>query len=178
MHLRMEFDSSVGPPCLLLFHEVPNLIPICLVPAQANIQISKPINQRSCCCCQVFNPRLTIVIDNWDQIREEISCSNVVQRESIIFASKLDKNLTEFAVEMDQEVIREYLRALSKGFQAKNFTNLWSMTARRAMVTRILDKWVKEYQEEAVVEKLVTALGVSGFMDVRLRVKKILEDSF
>ena len=63
-------------------------------------------------------------------------------------------------------------------FQAKNFTNLWSMTARRAMVTRILDKWVKEYQEEAVVEKLVTALGVSGFMDVRLRVKKILEDSF
>ena len=94
---------------------------MCLVPAQANIQISRPINQRSCCCCQVFNPRLTIVIDNWDQIREEISCSNVVQRESIIFASKLDKNLTEFAVEMDQEVIREYLRALSKGFSGKEF---------------------------------------------------------
>ena len=45
------------------------------------------------------------------------------------------------------------------------------------MVSRILDQWVKESQEEAVVEKLVTALGVSGFMDVKLRVEKILENS-
>ena len=39
----------------------------------------------------------------------------------------------------------------------------------------MLDKWVKKNSEEAVVEKLVTALSVSGFLDVKLRVEKLLE---
>ena len=57
-------------------------------------------------------------------------------------------------------------------------SNLWAVSARRSMVKSILDHWVKEYREEAVVEKLVTALGAAGFMDVKLRVEQLVENSF
>ena len=59
--------------------------------------------------------------------------------------------------------------------QSKNFDNHWSESARRALLFLFLDKWVKKNSEEAVVEKLVTALSVSGFLDVKLRVEKLLE---
>ena len=49
------------------------------------------------------------------------------------------------------------------------------MHARREALIRILDEWVKEYCEEAVVENLMAALSVSGFMDVKLRVEKLIE---
>ena len=49
------------------------------------------------------------------------------------------------------------------------------MRARRRALIRILDQWVKEYHEEAVVEKLLAALSVSGFFDVKLRVEKLVE---
>ena len=65
--------------------------------------------------------------------------------------------------------------SLQLNFQAKNFDNLWAVQARRAFLFRILDKWVKMNSEKAIVEKLVNALSVSGFMDVKLRVEKLLE---
>ena len=43
----------------------------------------------------------------------------MVQRESILFATKLDKTLKEFAVEMDQEVISNYLSRVAKNISLR-----------------------------------------------------------
>ena len=41
---------------------------------------------------------------NWQDIKEEISYSNVIQRDNILFARKLDKNLIAIAKEGDKNV--------------------------------------------------------------------------
>ena len=41
---------------------------------------------------------------NWDAIKDEISYSNVIQRDNLLFAKKLDKNLLEIAKEGDKNV--------------------------------------------------------------------------
>ena len=41
---------------------------------------------------------------NWEDIKHEISCSNVIQRDNLLFAKKLDKNLIPIAKEGDKDV--------------------------------------------------------------------------
>ena len=41
---------------------------------------------------------------NWEDIKYEISCSNVIQRDNVMFAKKLDKTLVVMAKEKDKEV--------------------------------------------------------------------------
>ena len=43
---------------------------------------------------------------NWEEIKDEISHSNVVQRDSSLFAKKLDRCLVDYAKEMEDEVMR------------------------------------------------------------------------
>ena len=45
-----------------------------------------------------------IISANWDAIKNEISYSNVIQRDNLVFAKKLDKNLVAIAVEGDKHV--------------------------------------------------------------------------
>ena len=48
---------------------------------------------------------LYFILANWEDIKYEISCSNVIQRDNVLFAKKLDKALVEMAKEGDKEVI-------------------------------------------------------------------------
>ena len=41
---------------------------------------------------------------NWEEIVDEISCSNILQRDNIMFAKKLSKNLVALAKEKDANV--------------------------------------------------------------------------
>ena len=41
---------------------------------------------------------------NWDEIKLEISLSNVVQRDTCIFAKNLEKNLDKYATDKESEV--------------------------------------------------------------------------
>ena len=41
---------------------------------------------------------------NWDSIKSEISSSNVLQRDSVMFAKKLGSNMEQFAREKEEEV--------------------------------------------------------------------------
>ena len=41
---------------------------------------------------------------NWEEIKYEISLSNVIQRDSAVFAKKLAKKLHEFANEKEEQV--------------------------------------------------------------------------
>ena len=61
-------------------------------------------------------------------------------------------------------------------FQAKSFEQLWAASARRAVLSKIMEEWVKEVNnKEPTVQRLLGALSVPGFMDVKLRVEKLLE---
>ena len=48
--------------------------------------------------------RYFIFTANWEDIKYEISCSNVIQRDNVMFAKKLDKTLVVMAKEKDKEV--------------------------------------------------------------------------
>ena len=48
-------------------------------------------------------------VGNWDSIKNEISSSNVLQRDSVMFAKKLGSNMEQFARERDEEVSLELL---------------------------------------------------------------------
>ena len=41
---------------------------------------------------------------NWEDIKTEIICSNVIQKNNILFAKKLDKTLIKIAKEGDKNV--------------------------------------------------------------------------
>jgi hypothetical protein len=41
---------------------------------------------------------------NWEAIKVEISCSNVIQRDNLTFAKALDKGLMDIAKENDDTV--------------------------------------------------------------------------
>ena len=45
-----------------------------------------------------------VFLGNWEDILVEISSSNIVQRDNIVFARKLNKNLAKLAKEKDSEV--------------------------------------------------------------------------
>ena len=45
-----------------------------------------------------------LISANWEDIKDEISHSNVIQRDNILFAKKLDKNLMAIAKEGDKDV--------------------------------------------------------------------------
>jgi hypothetical protein len=62
------------------------------------------------------------------------------------------------------------------GVQAKSFEQLWTVSARRAVLNKIMEEWVKvNNNKEPTVQRLLSALSVPGFMDVKLRVEKLLE---
>ena len=48
---------------------------------------------------------MILIPANWEDIKYEISCSNVIQRDNVLFAKKLDKTLVVMAKEGDKEVV-------------------------------------------------------------------------
>ena len=59
--------------------------------------------------------------------------------------------------------------------KVKHFDNLWSAPARRKVLYKILEEWEKENSKKTTVQKLMGALSVPGFMDVKLRVEDLLK---
>ena len=59
--------------------------------------------------------------------------------------------------------------------QAKSFDKLWGERARRVLLRKIMEEWVTADNKEQTVNKLLSALSVPGFMDVKIRVEKLLE---
>eukprot|EP00090_Calanus_glacialis_P004985 TRINITY_DN13802_c0_g1_i1.p1 TRINITY_DN13802_c0_g1~~TRINITY_DN13802_c0_g1_i1.p1 ORF type:complete len:132 (-),score=35.11 TRINITY_DN13802_c0_g1_i1:136-531(-) len=97
---------------------------------------------------------------NWEDILYEISSSNIVQRDNIAFAKKLNKDIAKVAKEKYNE--------------AKDNDHLWSRKARRKLLLHILKEWVKVNSKKTTVKKLMTALSLPEFFDVKLRVEKLL----
>ena len=60
-------------------------------------------------------------------------------------------------------------------WQAKNYENLWEVHVRRAILVDIMDHWATTSGDQANVEMLLEALSVPGFMDIKLRVEKLLQ---
>merc|ERR1719204_1497895 len=87
-------------------------------------------------------------LDNWDEIKR----SNILQRDSHIFAKRLDSRLETYAKEVDKK--------------AKNNDKLWTKRSRREMLDKIIEKWLETVGEGATVKKLMSALGAAGHMDV------------
>jgi len=85
--------------------------------------------------------------------------SNVIQRDNVILARKLHPALEEGARENDKSAKDE---------------KLWSLTARREVVSKVLEDWVKECEDEATVEVLLTALNYPDFKDVKLRIETLI----
>jgi hypothetical protein len=115
---------------------------------------------------------------NWEDIKTEIICSNVIQKNNILFARKLDKALIKIAKEGDKNVcilLHSGVAVIFISFKAKNFDNLWSAPARRKVLYKILEEWEKENSKKTTVQKLMGALSVPGFMDVKLRVEDLLK---
>ena len=59
--------------------------------------------------------------------------------------------------------------------QAKSFDKLWAERARRVLLKKIMEEWVTADTKEQTVNRLLSALSVPGFMDVKIRVEKLLE---
>ena len=55
-----------------------------------------------------------MIAANWDDIKYEITCSNVIQRDNVLFAKKLSKNLVQRAKEGDKIVIDLFFLWLTK----------------------------------------------------------------
>ena len=64
---------------------------------------------------------------------------------------------------------------LKISLQAKSFDKLWAERARRVLLKKIMDEWVTADTKEQTVNRLLSALSVPGFMDVKIRVEKLLE---
>ena len=52
---------------------------------------------------------ITIFLVNWEDIKTEIICSNVIQKNNILFAKKLDKTLLAVAKEGDKKVSTDFI---------------------------------------------------------------------
>ena len=52
---------------------------------------------------------------------------------------------------------------------------MWGERARRVLLRKIMEEWVTADNKEHTVHRLLSALSVPGFMDVRIRVEKLLE---
>ena len=112
---------------------------------------------------------------NWEDIKYEISCSNVIQRDNVLFAKKLDKTLVGMAKETDKEVMVVMMNLVYIMIQAKSNERLWTVSARRAVLTKIMEEWLAVQKKEPTVRRLMRALSVPEFMDVKLRVETLLE---
>ena len=99
-----------------------------------------------------------------------------MQRDNIAFAKKLNKDIAKVAKEKYNEV-RIALNSRDDDhilFQAKDNDHLWSRKARRKLLLHILKEWVKVNSKKTTVKKLMTALSLPEFFDVKLRVEKLL----
>ena len=54
---------------------------------------------------KILKNQLHLISANWEDIKYEISCINVIQRDNVLFAKKLDKTLVVMAKEGDKEVV-------------------------------------------------------------------------
>ena len=52
------------------------------------------------------------------------------------------------------------------------------MSARRAVLNKIMEEWVTVQKKEPTVRRLMRALSVPEFMDVKLRVETLLERNY
>ena len=105
----------------------------------------------------------------------------MIQRDNLLFAKKLDKNLVSIAKEGDKHVssnLDSFKLLQLYPFQAKSFDRLWTEKARRAVLKRIMDEWVAAQNKERTVGRLLGALSAPGFMDVKFRVERLLEQHF
>jgi len=100
-----------------------------------------------------------IRLGKWEDIREFLCGSNVIQRDSVMFASKLHPCLAEMAATNEREAKDE---------------RFWTLGARREMVRRLLAEWILECEDEATVEALLTALSHENFTDIKLRVEELI----
>ena len=127
-------------------------------------------------CCRVILVLFCFVLGNWEDVLYEISSSNIVQRDNIAFAKKLNKDIAKVAKEKYNEVRIALNRRNTDHllFQAKDNDHLWSRKARRKLLLHILKEWVKVNSKKTTVKKLMTALSLPEFFDVKLRVEKLL----
>jgi len=102
-------------------------------------------------------------LDNWDDIMDEICRSNIIQRDNIKFAKKLNKQLVPLAKE--------------KNKMAKNEEELWCERSRRRVLRSIMTEWTKLSSKSGTVKNLISALSLPGWFDVKLRVLKLLEEN-
>ena len=58
--------------------------------------------------------------------------------------------------------------------QAKDNDHLWSPKARKKLLVAILEEWVNKNSKKTTVKKLMKALSLPGFFDVKLRVELLL----
>lgn len=102
---------------------------------------------------------------NWEEIVEEICRSNIIQRDNVKFARKLNKDLVPIAKE--------------KNKTAKNEDELWCERSRRRVLHSIMAEWVRlsSSAKAGSVKSLVAALSLPGWFDVKLRVIKLLEEN-
>ena len=59
-------------------------------------------------------------------------------------------------------------------FKAQNDDNLWSERARRKVILAIISEWLKGNSKKTTVKKLLSALSGPGWLDVKLRVEKLM----
>ena len=52
------------------------------------------------------------------------------------------------------------------------------MSARRAVLNKIMEEWVTVQKKDPTVRRLMRALSVPEFMDVKLRVETLLERNY
>ena len=66
---------------------------------------------------------------NWESIKTEISYSNVLQRDSVMFAKKLGSNMEQYAKDKEEEVrISEFLLVYDYFQQAGALRHILDLT--------------------------------------------------
>ena len=116
-----------------------------------------------------------IFLDNWADVCEEICRSNIIQRDNLKFARKLNKDLVKLAKERS-DLVSTHITQLTQinvsDFQAQN-DDMWSERSRRKVILAIISEWLKG-SKKTTVKKLLSALNGPGWFDVKLRVEKLL----
>jgi len=108
-----------------------------------------------CCCYE---------LENWEDIKYQICYSNVIQRDNLLFARRLDKSLV--------------LLAKEKAKEAKSTDNLWTSRSRRMMLELIIEEWISCNRKRPTVKRLMSALSEPEFLDVKLKVERLLEQNY
>ena len=108
---------------------------------------------------------------------DEMCRSNILQRDNQKFARKLNKDLVKVAKERSDHVIIKFSKLIQNQlfyFKAQNDDNLWSERARRKVILAIISEWLKGNSKKTTVKKLLSALSGPGWLDVKLRVEKLM----